>query len=70
MVLRGDVVVEDGTGSREALEACDKIAAIFAGQKVSGILFRQPDGPIPNNEPETSRQRFIMRIPYQRDSFT
>ena len=69
-LVQFDVVVEPGTGSREALEACDHLATIFAGKKVGAILFRQPDGPIPNNEPETSRQRFIMRIPYQRDAIT
>lgn len=66
-VLQFDVILEAAKGTRSALVICDQIAAIFRGVKVSNILFRAPDGPRMLNEPETSRQRFILSIPFQRD---
>ena len=65
-VVQIDVVIGKGKGSRIALELVDEIAAIFRGQNVSGIIFRAPDVS-QILEPEVSRVRFIVSIPFHRD---
>ncbi len=66
-IVQIDVSIAQGKGTRVGLELVDEIALIFRGKNISGIIFRAPD--IRRMlEPETSRIRFIVTIPYHRDA--
>lgn len=66
-IVQIDVNIAKGKGTRIATLLVDEIAAIFRGKIISGIIFRAPDVRR-ITEPETSRVRFIVTIPYHRDS--
>lgn len=66
-IVQVDVNIAKGKGTRLGVLLVDEIAAIFRGQLVSGIVFNAPD--IRRMlEPETSRVRFIVTIPFHRDA--
>ena len=66
-VLQIDVNIAKGKGSRLALDLVDEIALIFRGIIVSGIVFRAPDVRR-MLEPETARLRYVVSIPFHRDT--
>ena len=61
-----DVVTAVGEGTRVGTLLVDEVCLIFRGQNVSGIIFSAPDVRR-MIEPETSRHRFIVTIPFYRD---
>lgn len=65
-IVQIDVNIAQGKGSRIALELVDEAAAIFRGKVVDGIRFSAPDVR-EMLEPESSRIRFIVSIPFYRD---
>lgn len=67
-VLQIDVVIEQAKGTKVVLDLCDTVAAIFRGKRISGIVFLAPEGPTRIDEPETSRLRFAVSIPFYRDT--
>ena len=66
-ILQIDVSTAKGKGTALALNYVDEIATIFRGKNISGIVFRAPDVRR-MLEPETSRHRFVVSIPFYRDS--
>ena len=66
-VVQIDISISEGKGSRIALTLADEVAAIFRGQNVSGIIFRAP-ALAEISEPEVSRARHIVSIPFHRDT--
>ncbi len=66
-IVQIDINFAKNSGNKVANEVADEVAAIFRGQTISGIIFRAPDVR-EMLEPETSRVRLIITIPFHRDT--
>jgi hypothetical protein len=66
-IVQIDVIFSRGKGVRLANETADEIAAIFRGKTLSGIRYQAPDVR-EVSEPETSRVRFNVSVPFTRDT--
>lgn len=65
-IVQIDISIAQYKGTKIANLLIDEVAAIFRGQTISGIVFRAPDVR-EMLEPETSRVRFIVTIPFHWD---